>query len=73
MTEKSASVQWAGAGKKGLGKISTETVALMDYPCGFASRLQEIALAAKRECPLSKALAAVTEISLQATLERGAA
>lgn len=32
----------------------------------------EIALAAKRECPLSKALAAVAEISLQATLEAAA-
>ena len=33
---------------------------------------QEIALAAKRECPLSKALASVAEISLQATLETAA-
>jgi osmotically inducible protein OsmC len=33
------------------------------------ARFQEIALAAKRECPLSKALAAVAEISLQANLE----
>ena len=38
MTEKSASVLWTGAGKKGLGKISTESGALMDYPYGFASR-----------------------------------
>jgi osmotically inducible protein OsmC len=37
------------------------------------ARFQEIALAAKRECPLSKALAAVAEISLQATLESAAA
>ncbi len=36
-------------------------------------RFQEIALAAKRECPLSKALAAVGEISLEATLDAGAA
>jgi osmotically inducible protein OsmC len=35
------------------------------------ARFQEIALAAKRECPLSKALAAVAEISLQATREGG--
>ncbi len=34
---------------------------------------QEIALAAKRECPLSKALAAVAEISLQATLDEAGA
>ncbi len=30
---------------------------------------QEMALAAKRECPLSKALAGVSEITLQATLK----
>ncbi len=147
MTEKSASVLWTGAGKKGLGKISTETGALTDYPYGFASRFgddrrgsnpeeilgaahaacftmafsfacdkagyattkvetradvrlatqgegfvidrialrmqavvpglnearfQEIAAAAKRDCPLSKALARVPEISLVASLESGA-
>lgn len=32
-------------------------------------RFQDIALSAKRECPLSKALAAVGEISLEATLD----
>ena len=144
MTEKSASVLWAGAGKQGLGQISTETGALLDYPYGFASRFgddrrgtnpeeilaaahaacltmafsfacekagfatttvdtraqvrlsaegegfvidrialqlkavvpgldeaqfQAIAAAAKLGCPLSKALASVPEISLQATLE----
>jgi osmotically inducible protein OsmC len=37
------------------------------------ARFQEVALAAKRECPLSKALAAVAEISLQASLEAPAA
>ena len=36
------------------------------------ARLQEVALAAKRECPLSNALAFVAEISLQATLEAAA-
>ena len=36
------------------------------------ARFQEIALAAKRDCPLSKALAAVAEISLQAKLEAAA-
>lgn len=147
MTEKSASVLWTGAGEKGLGKISTEAGALMDYPYGFASRFgddrrgsnpeeilgaahaacftmafsfacekagfstttvntradvrlatqgegfvidrialrmqavvpgldearfQEIAAAAKRDCPLSKALASVPEISLVASLEPGA-
>ena len=34
------------------------------------SRFQEIAATAKRDCPLSRALASVPEISLQATLER---
>ena len=145
MTEKSASVLWTGAGKEGLGQISTESGALMDYPYGFASRFgddrrgtnpeeilgaahaacftmafsfaceeagfatttvdtqahvrlsaqgdgfvidrialrltavvpgldesrfQEIAATAKRDCPLSRALSSVPEISLQATLER---
>jgi osmotically inducible protein OsmC len=144
MSEKTASVHWEGSGKKGLGKISTETAALKDYPYGFAARFeddrrgtnpeeilgaahaacftmafsfacdqaglattdidttasvrlsskpgggfvidrialtmqasvpgidearfQEIAAAAKRDCPVSKALAGVAEITLQATL-----
>ena len=143
MNEKTASVHWEGQGKKGEGRISTETGALKGYPYGFASRFeddrrgtnpeeilgaahaacftmafsfacdkaglatasvdtqasvrlakqgdgfvidrialtmqasvpgidearfQEIALAAKRDCPLSKALASVPEINLQATL-----
>ncbi|MEP6873569.1 MAG: OsmC family protein [Burkholderiales bacterium] len=146
MSEKSASVLWTGAGKKGLGRISTGSGALKDYPYGFASRFgddrrgtnpeeilgaahaacftmafsfacdkagfastavdtqahvqlsaqgegftidrislrlnavvpgldearfQEIAASAKRDCPLSKALASVPEISLVATLEQG--
>ena len=33
-----------------------------------AARFQEIAAAAKRDCPLSKALASVAEITLEATL-----
>ena len=144
MIEKMSSVHWEGAGKKGGGKISTETGALKAYPYGFASRFegdvkgtnpeeilgaahaacftmafsfacdkagiatsaidtkaavrlakqgegfaidrialtmeamvpgiddakfQEIAAAAKRDCPLSKALASVPEITLQATLK----
>jgi len=35
------------------------------------AKFQEIALAAKNECPLSKALAGVAEISLLATLHKG--
>lgn len=143
MIEKKANVHWEGQGKKGVGRISTETGALKDYPYGFASRFeddrrgtnpeeilgaahaacftmafsfacdragfatasvdtqasvrltkqgegflidrialtlkasvpgidaakfQEIAQAAKRDCPLSKALASVPEITLTATL-----
>jgi osmotically inducible protein OsmC len=143
MNDKTASVHWEGQGKKGIGRISTETGALKDYPYGFASRFeddrrgtnpeeilgaahaacftmafsfacdraglatrevdtqasvrlvkqgegfvidrialkmqatvpgiseatfQEIANAAKRECPLSKALASVAQITLEATL-----
>jgi osmotically inducible protein OsmC len=146
MTEKSASVLWAGAGKEGTGKISTESGALLDYPYGFATRFghdrrgtnpeeilgaahaacftmafsfacdkagfatvtvetqahvqlsaqgdgfaidrislhmradvpgivearfQEIAASAKRDCPVSKALAGVADIVLVATLEPG--
>jgi osmotically inducible protein OsmC len=37
------------------------------------AKFQEIALAAKRDCPLSKALAAVAEISLQTTLDEAGA
>jgi len=143
MSEKTASVLWNGAGKQGLGQISTGSGALQDHPYGFASRFgderrgsnpeellgaahaacytmafsfacekagfatrtvdtrasvrlsaagegfvidrialqlraevpgldevrfQALAETAKRECPLSKALASVAEISLQATL-----
>lgn len=143
MTEKTASVHWEGAGKTGIGNISTETGSLKAYPYGFASRFgddrkgtnpeeilgaahaacftmafafacekaglattsidttaavrlvkegegfkidrialtlqavvpgldeqkfQEIAQSAKKNCPLSIALAAVPEITLQATL-----
>ncbi|MBC7941427.1 MAG: OsmC family protein [Chitinophagaceae bacterium] len=44
-----------------------------DVPGIGETRFQEIALAAKRDCPLSKALAAVAEITLQATLEEAGA
>lgn len=37
------------------------------------AQFQEIAASAKRDCPLSRALASVPEISLQATLDHGAA
>jgi len=144
MIEKTATVHWRGQGKKGHGKISTESGALQQYPYGFASRFeddrrgtnpeeilgaahaacftmafsfacdkaglattevdtkasvrlskqgegfvidrialtmhakvpgideakfQELAAAAKNDCPVSKALAGVAEITLRATLE----
>ena len=41
MKEKTASVHWEGQGKRGQGKISTETGALESYPYGFASRFED--------------------------------
>ena len=41
MSDKSASVHWEGGGKKGVGKISTQTEALKAYPYGFASRFED--------------------------------
>ena len=41
MNEKTASVHWEGQGKKGEGRISTETGALKGYPYGFASRFED--------------------------------
>ena len=145
MTDKTASVHWEGQGKKGAGKISTQTNALKSYPYGFASRFegdirgtnpeellaaahaacftmafsfacdaagfataavdtqaavrlvmkgggfqidrigltleasvpgideatfQKLAAAAKKDCPLSKALASVPEITLTAVLRK---
>ncbi len=41
MSDKTASVHWEGGGKKGVGKISTQTEALKSYPYGFASRFED--------------------------------
>jgi lipoyl-dependent peroxiredoxin len=41
MSDKTASVHWEGQGKKGVGKISTQTEALKAYPYGFASRFED--------------------------------
>ncbi|HEY1314804.1 MAG TPA: OsmC family peroxiredoxin [Steroidobacteraceae bacterium] len=145
MAAKTASVHWEGQGKKGVGKISTQTDALKSYPYGYGSRFeddrrgtnpeellaaahaacftmafsfacdaagyataavdtqaavrlvmkgngflidrialrleatvpgideatfQKLAAAAKQDCPLSKALASVPEVSLTAVLRR---
>lgn len=41
MADKTATIHWEGAGKKGVGKISTETDALKSYPYGFGSRFED--------------------------------
>jgi osmotically inducible protein OsmC len=41
MTDKIATVHWEGRGKAGIGRISTGTGALKDYPYGYASRFEE--------------------------------
>src|ERR1700691_2128355 len=41
MTDKTASIHWEGQGKKGVGKISTQTDALKSYPYGFGSRFED--------------------------------
>lgn len=56
--------------KQGEGFVIDRIALTMDatVPGISEATFQEIAHAAKRECPLSKALASVPEISLQATL-----
>ncbi len=82
MSEKTASVMWTGAGKQGVGQISTQTGALLDYPYGFASRFgddrrgtnpEEILAAAHAACftmafsfDCEKAGFATTELDTQA-------
>jgi osmotically inducible protein OsmC len=41
MADKTATVHWEGQGKKGVGRISTQTEALKSYPYGFASRFED--------------------------------
>ena len=41
MPDKTAMVHWEGRGKKGVGKISTQTDALKSYPYGFGSRFED--------------------------------
>ena len=41
MNDKTANVHWEGRGKKGVGKISTQTDALKSYPYGFGSRFED--------------------------------
>jgi osmotically inducible protein OsmC len=41
MADKTATVHWEGQGKKGIGKISTQTDALKAYPYGYGSRFED--------------------------------
>ena len=41
MSDKTASIHWEGRGKKGVGKISTQTDALKAYHYGFGSRFED--------------------------------
>jgi osmotically inducible protein OsmC len=41
MADKTATVHWEGQGKKGVGRISTQTDALKAYPYGFGSRFED--------------------------------
>ena len=41
MADKTATVHWEGQGKKGVGKITTQTDALKSYPYGFGSRFED--------------------------------
>lgn len=41
MIEKKATVHWEGAGKTGLGQVSTETGALRNHPYGVAARFAD--------------------------------
>jgi lipoyl-dependent peroxiredoxin len=41
MSDKTATVHWEGQGKKGVGKISTQSAALKAYPYGFGSRFED--------------------------------
>jgi osmotically inducible protein OsmC len=41
MADKTATVHWEGRGKKGVGKISTQTDALKSYPYGYGSRFED--------------------------------
>jgi lipoyl-dependent peroxiredoxin len=41
MSDKTGSVTWEGRGKAGVGRISTDSGALTDYPYGYASRFED--------------------------------
>jgi osmotically inducible protein OsmC len=70
MTDKTASVHWEGPGKKGVGKISTETSALKSYPYGFASRFEDDRRGTNPEELLAAAHAACFTMAFSFACER---
>src|ERR1700682_6507755 len=58
MTDKTASIHWEGRGKKGVGKISTQSDALKSYPYGYGSRFKDDRVGANPEELLAAAHAA---------------
>jgi osmotically inducible protein OsmC len=70
MIEKAASVHWVGAGKTGLGQISTETGALKQYPYGFASRFGDERQATNPEEILGAAHAACFTMAFAIACEK---
>src|ERR1700691_609277 len=63
MTDKTASIHWEGQGKKGVGKISTQTDALKAYPYGYGSRFEDDRRGTNPEELLAAAHAACFTIS----------
>jgi lipoyl-dependent peroxiredoxin len=70
MTDKTASVHWEGQGKKGVGKVSTETGALKSYPYGFASRFEDDRRGTNPEELLAAAHAACFTMAFSFACER---
>jgi osmotically inducible protein OsmC len=70
MIEKTASVHWEGAGKNGVGQISTETDALKNYPYGFASRFEDDRRATNPEEILGAAHAACFSMAFSFACEK---
>ena len=64
MKGKTAPIHWEGGGKAGVGKISTETGALKDYPYGFASRFEDDRKGTNPEELLGAALAGCYAMAL---------
>jgi osmotically inducible protein OsmC len=70
MTDKTASVHWEGPGKKGVGKISTQTDALKSYPYGFGSRFEDDRRGTNPEELLAAAHAACFTMAFSFACER---